>query len=628
MLGQLGAGGVGHTAVGGGIGHLDRDVLRVGGHGVDQLRHLGVRVVGDRRGGAGGSGGLGDGLRGLVGLGDLAGRRVLVVLTGQRVIVDDRVEQRPDVLAARLLVAVRVGEPGGRHGHERDASGGHALQGLSEVDEVLGLDVVDVGVADEHVHHIVQLVEAEEGVGGDHRAQQRGQEQLLAFDAAVVAVAFGGDLPGPHVVERAVAVKPLMAGGGQHRPEFVVLQWGGAADVDPAQGVDHFGEAVEVHRHEPVDRQPGDLLNGLDQALGPAEGVGRVELGLGVAPLVAPLAGVLVVHRTVVAGLGVPGLTAHRGDGQVARERHRHHALAVRRDVHQHHGVRSGPFGVGRVTGPHLGVRPDAAVHADDQEVFVTELRVRVQDVARVRVERRDVAQQVVLGGLPLVGAAGQRQRRHREERRGRTPGQDDGPPLLLFRVRRLPGLGPPDALRRHPVIGLGVPPGDQERSLAGDGRQVGNLVGDAPHDGDGFGAVLGVVAGHRFRRSVVPRRWDGRGGSPELGDQVGDGQALGVAAGSVGIGCRRGGAFPRGRRRDVWRGAGDPVVVTGIGRAGVARSGVVAVTHGASACVRPGRVGPLVEVLARLCARGRGADFWAPGPAAAARRHELLLRL
>ena len=208
-----------------------------------------------------------------------AGHRgvVGVLLLGQRIVVDDRVEQRPHVFRAGSLVAVLVHVSRGRHGQEGDPARGDALNRLAQVDEVLGVDVVDVAVVDEHVDDVVELGQREEHFLGDHRAQQRGQEQLLALDAAVVAVGLGGDLAGAHVLQRGVAVDHLAAGVGQHGAELVVLQRGGGAHLDTAERIDHLREPGEIDCHETVYRQARQFLDHLHQALRSTDGIRGVQ---------------------------------------------------------------------------------------------------------------------------------------------------------------------------------------------------------------------------------------------------------------------------------------------------------------------------------------------------------------
>ena len=193
---------------------------------------------------------------------------------------------------------------------------------------------------------LLSLLRREERVLGDQRAQQRGQEQLLALDAAVVAVGLGGDLTGAHVLQRGVAVDDLPSGVGQHGAQLVVLQRRGAAHLDAAERVDHLGEAGEVDRHEPVDGQTGQLLDHLHQTLRAADGVGGVQLGLGVDLVGSVALGVLVVSGPYSPVSGFHGSHLHRRDGQVAREGHGDNAFAVGRDVHQHDGVRARACGV------------------------------------------------------------------------------------------------------------------------------------------------------------------------------------------------------------------------------------------------------------------------------------------
>ena len=153
----------------GGIGHLHGDVTRVGGHGLhlfsDGLVGIGgIPRVGlglRRRNDAGGLGSLGRDGHGIE-------RLVIVVLSGQRFVVDDRVEQSLDVFGSRLLVALVVGVSDGRHRHEGDASGVHTLQRLAQPNQIAGLHVVDKTVVHEGIDDLIELVQVEEGVGGDH----------------------------------------------------------------------------------------------------------------------------------------------------------------------------------------------------------------------------------------------------------------------------------------------------------------------------------------------------------------------------------------------------------------------------------------------------------------------------
>ena len=215
----------------------------------------------------------------------------------------------------------------------------------------LVLDVVDEAVVDEHVDDVVELAQREEHFLGDHRAQQRRQEQLLALDAAVVTVGLGGHLAGPHVVQRGVPVDHLAAGVGQHGAELVVLQRGGAAHLDAAERVDHLGEPGEVDRHEPVDGQARQLLDDLDQTLGAAEG----DRPSSAWSRCKPRRGRSCRSRRRRAGRtrrsrGSHGSHSIGVDVQVTRKRHRHNAFAVGGDVDQHHGVGARAAGVASVS--------------------------------------------------------------------------------------------------------------------------------------------------------------------------------------------------------------------------------------------------------------------------------------
>ena len=245
---------------------------------------------------------------------------------------------------------------------------------------------------------------------------------MLAFDATVVTVVLGGDGSRPDIIQCGGAVEFLTAGGGQHGAQFGVLQWCGGTHLDPTEGIDHRGETGEIDSHETVDGKSGDLLDRLDQTLGATEGIGRVELAGGEPLVVAPLAGVPVVDRSVPARFGIPRLAVDRGDPQVAGEGDSHHTTAIGGDVDQHDGVGAGPLGDAGIACPDLSVRADAAVDADDQEVFVTVLGIAVADVTGVRVKGRDGVQQAVFRALPLPCRTGDGQCRYRDKY-GRRPG-------------------------------------------------------------------------------------------------------------------------------------------------------------------------------------------------------------
>ena len=245
---------------------------------------------------------------------------------------------------------------------------------------------------------------------------------MLAFDTTVVTVVLGGDGSRADVVQGSGAVEFLTAGGGQHGAQFGVLQWRGGAHLDPTESVDHRGETGEIDSHETVDGKSGDLLDRLDQTLGATEGIGRVELAGSEPLVVAPLAGIPVVHRSVSAGFGIPCLAVDRCDPQVAGEGDSHHTTAIGGDVDQHDGVGAGPLGDAGIACPDLSVRAYPAVDADDQEVFVAILGIAVADVTGVRVQRRDGVQQAVFRALPLPCRTGDSQRRHCDEH-GRRPG-------------------------------------------------------------------------------------------------------------------------------------------------------------------------------------------------------------
>lgn len=85
-----------------------------------------------------------------------------VLLLGQRIVVDDRVENGPVVVFTKMLVAVLVHVPRRRHGQERDPARGNALNRLAQRDQVFGVHVVDIAVVDEHVDDVVELGQREE----------------------------------------------------------------------------------------------------------------------------------------------------------------------------------------------------------------------------------------------------------------------------------------------------------------------------------------------------------------------------------------------------------------------------------------------------------------------------------
>ena len=120
VLLQFAGGGGRQPVLAGRVRHLHGDVRRVGGDGVDQLAGVGGGVgVGRRR--------LGRRARrrlGCAGHGCVVG----VLLLGQRVVVDDRVEDCP-VVVRRAGARCRHSSmyPVVGHGQERDPSGGDAL---------------------------------------------------------------------------------------------------------------------------------------------------------------------------------------------------------------------------------------------------------------------------------------------------------------------------------------------------------------------------------------------------------------------------------------------------------------------------------------------------------------------
>ena len=227
----------------------------------------------------------------------------------------------------------------------------------------------------------------------------------------------------------------------------------------------------------------------LHQTLRPAEGERRVQFRLGVDVSGTPLLGVRVVERAVLAGVGIPRFALDRCNGQVTRKRHCDNAFTVCRDVDQHDGVGSGAARVLGAAGAHLAVGPGARVHADHQEVFVAELCVRVDDVARPEVQCADRVHTVVLRRTPLVCPAGHGQGRRRDRGDHQTAGHQHravpaATPWRGLVVIRLDvgvfdearGLPPGRCLRQHGGMhDLGV--GVGARPLPINGIEVGQVV-------------------------------------------------------------------------------------------------------------------------------------------------------
>ena len=59
----------------------------------------------------------------------------------------------------------------------------------------------------------------------------------MALESPVVTVRLGGDLAGPHVVQRGRAVDDLAPRVFEHRAQFVVVQRRAAAHLDTAEGL-------------------------------------------------------------------------------------------------------------------------------------------------------------------------------------------------------------------------------------------------------------------------------------------------------------------------------------------------------------------------------------------------------
>ena len=99
-----------------------------------------------------------------------------------------------------------------------------------------------------------------------------------------VGVVVGGDpgalvdeVPGPHHLERLEPVQRTTPRRGHVEPRIGVEDRFGEVHLDPAQGVDHALEAVEVELDVVVDGNPEILLDGADQLLGPF-GQGGIDL--------------------------------------------------------------------------------------------------------------------------------------------------------------------------------------------------------------------------------------------------------------------------------------------------------------------------------------------------------------
>src|SRR5829696_5283892 len=233
---------------------------------------------------------------------------------------------------------------GGRAG-DRDGGGDAAAvadvaHGEGEPDQV-----VDVGrlVDGDRLGAPEEQGDAAEGVEKHRRAgrlaDQGAEELLLALDPVKVAASA---VAGPDIRQGRLAARDLAAGldvEAGHRVAHGRL----GADLDPADGVDHAGEAVEADLHVPVETDAADLLDGAGEQLGAAEGVGRVEL-------VAAMPG----DRHI----GVAG--------QADQDR----LAGAAGDVQQHHGVGPPPGGLAGAELAAAGlVEALAAVGADDQPV-------------------------------------------------------------------------------------------------------------------------------------------------------------------------------------------------------------------------------------------------------------------
>ena len=252
---------------------------------------------------------------------------------------------------------------------------------LGQLEKVVGVHLIDEAVLDEGVDDAVQRRGIGQDLAGERSAQQRREEQLLAFDAPVVTVALGVDGAGAYVVEGSFTADLLLTGLGEDGAQLEIVERDRRADLDTTDLVHDLLETREVHRDEVVDVQAADRGECVDDALGAAVAIGGVELGARLGG--HDLAGVF-------AFVVIPRCALGTVDLQVPRETHRDHAAAVGRDVHEDHRVRPGTAGVFGGTGADLPVLSRPGVGADDQVGFVAGLQFFAADLAVVRVDGID----------------------------------------------------------------------------------------------------------------------------------------------------------------------------------------------------------------------------------------------
>ena len=168
-------------------------------------------------------------------------------------------------------------------------------------------------------HRLDHLGKVERPRVGLDLVLERAHEQLLARDAIEVGVR----VPVADEVECLIAAELLVAGEEIDRGEAEVAAAVveiAPVDVEPdaPDCVDELAEAAEVDRDQVVDRNAGQLANGLERALGPARRVGVVDPRAERRP-----AGAVDLHE------------------QVARERQHRDRLRVGIGAHEHDRVRA-----------------------------------------------------------------------------------------------------------------------------------------------------------------------------------------------------------------------------------------------------------------------------------------------
>ena len=290
---------------------------------------------------------------------------------------------------------------------------------------------------------------------------------------------------------------------------------------------------------------------------------------------------------SVLAGRRIPGFALGRRDGEVAWKGHGHNAFTVGRDVDQHDRVRAGARRVVGGARAHVGVLADAAVDADDQEVLVAELGVGIDDVARVEVQRRRPCSGC--GSWSTATATPHRSapapaRRSARRPHGRRPSPCAGSDGAGFgcvgggapSIRWVAQAGAAAADRTGTSEACAG--SESMTSVAGsssmrvDGRSVRHRGGEADDASAPCAGSGDSLSGGR--------------GARDLGDQIGDGDAVGVVARAARrrrerTARRLTSPLPRrGAWRRLWSSGKPVIVVTRRTRGSAAGSGVVAVTH------------------------------------------------